>query len=218
VEIPVVANVLKRGEEVAAKNRATLRAAGVRSVNLMGSPGCGKTALLERTLSSLGGEMRIGVMTGDLTTTRDAERIAALTDRVVQINTGRGCHLVPDQVREGIARFDLAGLELLFLENVGNLICPVGCDLGQDARVGMFSVPEGDDKPAKHPYLVLEADLILLNKSDLLPHVPFDIDVFERDLRAMREDVPLLTMSAVTGEGFDAWLDWLRRLVATRES
>jgi hydrogenase nickel incorporation protein HypB len=217
MEIPVVENVLKLNDEIAASNRARLARAGTACVNLMGSPGSGKTALLERTLEALAGELRIGVVTGDLATTRDAERIAAHTEHVSQINTGRGCHLDANQVRQGMGHLPVDDLDLVVIENVGNLICPVGYDLGQDAKVGMFSVPEGEDKPAKHPYLVLEAALLILNKSDLLPHVPFDLGVFESDIRGMREDVPVLTMSVVTGEGVDGWLDWLRKLVANRK-
>jgi len=211
MEIPVVKNVLKLNDEIAGLNRERLRAAGVFTVDLMGSAGCGKTRLLERTLEALAGELAMAVLTGDLTTTRDAERLAAHCPHVSQINTGRGCHLDANQVRQGIGTFPLDEIDLLFVENVGNLICPVGFDLGQDAKVGMFSVPEGDDKPAKHPYLVLEADLLLLNKTDLLPHVPFDREAFEHDLRRIRENVPLLDVSAATGEGLDAWHDWLRR-------
>ena len=218
MDIPVVENVLKKNDEVARQNRDLLAGHGVACVNLMGSPGCGKTALLERTLQSLAAEMRVGVVTGDLTTTRDAERIAVHTKDVSQINTGRGCHLDANQVRRGMEHLPIARLDLLVIENVGNLICPVGYDLGQDAKVGMFSVPEGEDKPAKHPYLVLEAAVLLLNKSDLLPHVPFDLAVFEQDVRGMRDDVPLLLLSAVTGEGLDGWLDWIRRLVAAKKT
>ena len=217
MKIPVVENVLKLNDEIAASNRAMLADAGTACVNLMGSPGCGKTALLERTLQALASELCVGVVTGDLATTRDAERIAKFTEHVSQINTGRGCHLDANQVRQGMGHLPVADLDLLVIENVGNLICPVGYDLGQDAKVGMFSVPEGDDKPAKHPYLVLEAALLILNKSDLLPHVPFDLGVFESDIRGMREDVPVLTLSVVTGDGFDGWLDWLRELVAKRK-
>ena len=131
---------------------------------------------------------------------------------MAQINTGKGCHLDANQVRRGMDGLPLPDLDLLFVENVGNLICPVGFDVGQDAKVGIFSVAEGDDKPAKHPYLVLEAATVLLTKIDLEPHVPFDPMAFERDLRSIREDVPLLRLSALTGEGLDTWLDWLRRL------
>jgi hydrogenase nickel incorporation protein HypB len=214
MNIPVVENVLKHNDEFAELNRETLRSANVRCVNLIGSPGCGKTALLERTLSDLASEMRMGVITGDLTTTRDAERLHAHCAHVSQINTGKGCHLDANQVRKGMANLPLADLDLLIIENVGNLICPVGFDLGQDVKVGMFSVPEGDDKPAKHPYIVLEAGLLLLNKTDLLPYVPFDLAVFERDVAAIREDVEVLRLSATTGDGVGAWLQWLRDVTA----
>ena len=214
MEISVVENVLKHNDQFAQLNRRTLREAGVRCLNLIGSPGCGKTALLERTLSALNGEMAIGMLTGDIATTRDAERLAGHCRAVSQINTGGGCHLDANQVREGMSRLPLAEMDLLIIENVGNLICPVGFDLGHDAKVGMFSVPEGDDKPAKHPRLVLEADLLLLNKIDLLPYVPFSLEVFHRDLASIRQDVSILQLSASTGEGVEAWLDWIRAFVA----
>jgi hydrogenase nickel incorporation protein HypB len=212
-EIPLVENVRKANDEIAAENRSELDALGVRAVNLMGAPGCGKTAWLERTLEALRGELAVGVVTGDLATARDAERLVAFTPHVAQINTGRGCHLEAHQVRRGMAHLPLAELDLLVIENVGNLICPVAWDLGQHHRVGMFSLPEGDDKPAKHPWLVLSADLLLLTKTDLAPYVPFDVRRFHRDLQEMREEVPVLEVSATTGEGLETWLRWLRELV-----
>ncbi|MCU0725248.1 MAG: hydrogenase nickel incorporation protein HypB [Planctomycetes bacterium] len=214
MKIPLVEKVGKQNDEIAALNRVDLRAAGVRCLNLMGSPGCGKTLLLEKTLEALRGELSIGVITGDLTTTRDAERIARHTKAVVQINTGGGCHLEAHQVRQGIGKLDLPSLDLLVIENVGNLICPVGFDLGQDVKVGMFSVPEGEDKPAKHPQLLLQAGLLLLSKVDLMPHVPFRLDVFLADLAAIRGDLPVLALSATTGQGLGAWLAWLRAFAA----
>jgi len=218
MEIPVVENVLKHNDQFAQLNRRTLHEAGVRCLNLIGSPGCGKTTLLEGTLSALNGEMAIGMLAGDIATTRDAERLARHCRAVSQINTGGGCHLDANQVREGMSRLPLADLDLLIIENVGNLICPVGFDLGHDAKVGMFSVPEGDDKPAKHPRLVLEADLLLLNKIDLLPYVSFSLEVFHRDLASIRQDVSILQLSASTGEGLEAWLDWIRAFVAVRRT
>lgn len=218
MNIPVVENILKHNDEFAALNREALNQRGVACLNLIGSPGCGKTALLEKTLEALKPEMRIGVLTGDLTTTRDAERLAKHTDHVGQINTGKGCHLDANQVRKGIDSMPLAELDLLIIENVGNLICPVGFDLGQDAKAAMFSVPEGDDKPAKHPYAVLESAVVLLNKIDLLPHVPFDMNVFTGDLAGIREDVPLIRCSAATSEGMDGWLDWVRSLVKSKRA
>ena len=209
MEIPVVQNVLKLNDEIAQLNRATFSEAGVCCLNLIGSPGCGKTTLLEKTLAALEDSLCIGVLAGDLTTTRDAQRMSRHCRHVSQINTGKGCHLDANQVRQGVHTLPIHELDLLFIENVGNLICPVGFDLGQDAKIGMFSVTDGDDKPAKHPYLVLEAGLVVLNKLDLLPYVPFSMSVFKRDLAAISSDVPLVTTSAMTGEGLDCWFDWL---------
>jgi hydrogenase nickel incorporation protein HypB len=216
MKVQVVQNVLKLNDEIAQINRATLAEAGVYCANLLGSPGCGKTTLLEKTLPGLEGECRVAVLTGDLTTTRDAERLAAHCPHVRQINTGKGCHLDANQVRQGIGMLPVSEVDLLFVENVGNLICPIGFDLGQDVKVGIFSVTDGDDKPAKHPQLVLEADLLMLNKLDLLPHVPFDMKAFRRDLAAIRDDIPLVEVSALTGEGIDDWLTWLRERMGAR--
>lgn len=207
-EIRIVQNVLKHNDEIAAMNRGHLREAGVFCIDLIGAPGCGKTALLEATIQQLHGRIRLGVITGDLATDRDAQRIRAGGAPVVQINTGKGCHLDANQVRHAIDGIDLDGIDLLVIENVGNLICPVGFDLGQDAKVGMFSVCGGDDKPAKHPHLVVAADLLLLNKTDLIPHVRFDRDVFTRDVKALNPDVELIEMSVTAGL-IDRWLDWL---------
>lgn len=213
MQIQVVQNVLKLNDEIAAMNRAALADAGVACINIIGSPGSGKTSLLEATFRALRPELHIGVITGDIATTRDAERLAGLCEQVTQINTGGSCHLEAHQVRQGLANLRLDELDLLVIENVGNLICPVGFDLGQGARIGIFSVPEGADKPAKHPRIVLEADLLLLTKTDLLPYVPFDRQAFRADLRSMRDPAPLIELSALTGEGLEAWLGWLRDFV-----
>jgi hydrogenase nickel incorporation protein HypB len=218
MQVPIVENVLKLNDEVAAINRQTLRDAGVLTLDLIGAPGCGKTALLEATIQRLAGQLRLGVAVGDLTTVRDAERMARWCDQVVQINTGKGCHLDANQVRQALTRLDLTQLDILMIENVGNLICPVGFDLGQDAKVGMFSISEGDDKPAKHPYLVQEASVLLLNKMDLKPYVPFDSDRFYADVKRLNRDIAVLEVSAHQG-AIDPWIDWLvaaaKRLPAT---
>lgn len=209
MKVSVVENVLKLNDELAAINRQRLRDAGTRGVDLIGAPGCGKTALIEATVPRLA-DCRAAIIVGDMATQRDADRMARVCDQVVQVNTGRGCHLEAHHVRQALQRIDLRGVELLLIENVGNLICPVGFDLGQDAKVGLFSVAEGDDKPAKHPYLVTEAKLILLTKIDLLPHVTFSREVFYADVRRLNRDVPVIECSIRTGEGLDAWTQWLR--------
>ncbi len=215
--VPIVENVLKLNDEVASINRKLLRELGVLTIDLIGGPGCGKTTLLEETLRRLKGDHAIGVLAGDLTTTRDADRLYQWCDQVVQINTGKGCHLDANQVRQGMAQLDLGALDALFIENVGNLICPVGFDLGQDVKVGMFSVSEGDDKAVKHPYVVYESSVVLLNKTDLLPHVAFDVTSFCADVKRLNPEVDVLELSAGTGQ-IDPWLRWLSDLIASPPS
>jgi hydrogenase nickel incorporation protein HypB len=211
VRIPIVERVLGANDEIAATVRADLRRRGIFTIDLIGAPGSGKTALLEATLRAVAGRRRPAVLVGDLATRRDGDRLARWCDRVVQISTGEGCHLEAGQVRDALAGLDLDGVDLLFIENVGNLICPVGFDLGQNAKVGLFSLTEGDDKAAKHPYLVTAADLILLNKIDLAPHLTFNRPGFEADVRLLNPVVPILGISSTTGEGFEAWLEWLEK-------
>jgi len=215
VRVPIVERVLEANDEIAAKTRAELVRRGIFSIDLIGAPGSGKTALLEATLQRLAGRpaprRRPAVLVGDLATRRDGDRLARWCDRVVQISTGEGCHLEAGQVRDALGALDLEGVDLLFIENVGNLICPVGFDLGQTAKVGLFSLTEGDDKAAKHPYLVTAADLILLNKIDLAPYLTFDRAGFETDVRLLNPTVPIIDISATTGAGMDAWLAWLDR-------
>ena len=215
MKVPVVENVLKLNDEVAAINRETIAAADVYAIDLIGGPGCGKTTLLEATLQQLASEMQIGVLVGDLTTSRDGDRLARQTEHVVQINTGRGCHLDANQVRQGLSRLPLADLDLLIIENVGNMICPVGFDLGQHDVVGMFSVSEGDDKAAKHPYLVAAASVLLLNKTDLTPHVKFDLSAFSQDVNLLNTEAALLQIMASEGK-IAPWLDWLRARLPRR--
>jgi len=209
--VPLVERVLEANDEIAADNRAELERRGIFSVDLIGAPGSGKTALLEATLRALQGRRRPAVLVGDLATRRDGDRLARWCDQVVQISTGQGCHLEANQVRDALGQIDLDAVDLLFIENVGNLICPVGFDLGQATKVGLFSLTEGDDKAAKHPYLVEAADLLLLNKIDLLPYLSFDRSSFEADVRLLNPRVPIMDVSATTGEGLDAWIAWLDR-------
>lgn len=211
MQVQVVQNVLKLNDELAAINRQRLRDAGVFTVDLMGAPGCGKTALIEATIPRLTPSLRVGVIVGDLTTQRDADRMARFTDQVVQVNTGKGCHLEAHHVMQAMSRINLNFLDVLFIENVGNLICPVGFDLGQDVKVGMFCTTGGDDKAAKHPYIVCESSLLLLNKTDLLPYVPFDLNLFRSDITRLNPRVPLIELSAVSGAGMESWIGWLER-------
>lgn len=218
MKVEVVENILKLNDELAAMNRRQLKAAGIFTIDLIGAPGCGKTALLEATLGKLQPDVRCAVIVGDLTTQRDADRMAKFCEQVVQVNTGKGCHLEAHHIKQAIERLDLAAIDLLIIENVGNLICPVGFDLGQDVKVGMFAVSDGDDKAAKHPYLVYEAGLLLLSKIDLLPYIPFDLELFRTDIRHLNPRVDLIELSIMSGIGMDFWLSWLKTKVAAGRS
>jgi hydrogenase nickel incorporation protein HypB len=209
VRVPLAERVLESNDRVASGNRQALEARGILAVNLIGAPGSGKTALLEATLRLMRVHGRPAVLVGDLTTRRDGDRLARWCDQVIQISTGQGCHLEAGQVRDALGQLDLDSIDTLFIENVGNLICPVGFDLGEAVTVGLFSLTEGDDKAAKHPYLVQAADLILLNKSDLQPHLSFDRAGFEADVRLLNPTVAVLDVSATTGRGLEAWAGWL---------
>jgi hydrogenase nickel incorporation protein HypB len=207
---------MKLNDELAALNRERFREAGVFVVDMLGAPGCGKTALIEATIQRLSPGTRIGVIVGDLATSRDAQRMARFTKHVVQVNTGKTCHLEANHVHQALKSIDLDRLDLLFIENVGNLICPVGFDLGQDLKVGIFSTTGGDDKAAKHPYIVCESSLLVLNKVDLLPYVPFDLKLFRDDVLRLKPAARLIAMSATTGSGMDAWIEWLSENMAMR--
>jgi hydrogenase nickel incorporation protein HypB len=217
MHVHVVESVLKLNDDVAKHNRDVLRGAGVFTIDLIGGPGCGKTTLVEKTVAALRQDLRVGVIVGDLTTARDAQRIAAVCPEVVQINTGKGCHLEAHQVRQAMEKIDVTQLDLLIIENVGNLVCPVGWDLGQNAKVGMFCTTEGADKPAKYPHLVEVADVLLLNKMDLLAHVSFDRAQFHADIQHLRPGVQVIECSAHTGD-LKPWLDWLRERMAQAKS
>jgi hydrogenase nickel incorporation protein HypB len=205
--------VLAKNDDLAVRNREWLRERGILAINLMSSPGSGKTTLLERTTRELAGRMTLSVIEGDQETTLDARRIQAAGSRVVQINTGVGCHLDADMVAQGLRGLDPPSGSIVVIENVGNLVCPALFDLGEEARVVLASVTEGADKPLKYPHMFRQADLVLLNKTDLLPYVDFDVRQYMRDLRLAAPDALLLQISATTGDGLQGWYDWLRRRV-----
>jgi hydrogenase nickel incorporation protein HypB len=194
--------------------RGSLEARGVVAVNLMSSPGSGKTSLLERTVRELGGARQVCVVEGDQETTYDADRIRAAGARAVQVNTGAGCHLDAGMVHRALHALEPDPGALLFVENVGNLVCPALFDLGERARVVVVSVTEGDDKPEKYPHMLSSADVVVVNKTDLLPYVDFDLARFEDRCRRLRPGVLLLPLSVRTGDGTDAWYRWLGDLGA----
>jgi hydrogenase nickel incorporation protein HypB len=203
--------VLAKNDRLAADNRGWLAARSITAVNLMSSPGSGKTTLLERTIRDLDGARSVSVIEGDQETLLDAERIRATGCPVVQINTGGGCHLDADMLARGLRALDPQADSLLFIENVGNLVCPALFDLGERTRAVIISVTEGDDKPLKYPHMFAAADVVLINKIDLLPYVDFDLGRCAERARSIRRGVEILAVSAKTGEGFDAWHHWLRR-------
>jgi hydrogenase nickel incorporation protein HypB len=199
--------VLARNDHLAEHNRRDLRARGVRAVNLMSSPGAGKTSLLERTIREH--RSAICVIEGDQETRFDAERIRDAGARAVQVNTGAGCHLDATMVAGALDRLEPSPGSLVFVENVGNLVCPALFDLGESRRVVVISVTEGDDKPLKYPHMFAAADLVVVNKTDLLPYVDFDLERCEADARKLNRDLELIPLSVKTGENIHTWYAWL---------
>jgi len=217
--IEVRERVMAKNDELAASVRARLAEHGIPTFNLVSSPGSGKTTLLERTLARLGEEMSIAVVTGDVQTQNDADRLAAHTDRLVQaVVTGGACHLDARQVQSALDAIDLSDTDLLFIENVGNLVCPASWDLGETAKVLLFSVTEGEDKPAKYPKMFRESKYCVLTKIDLLPYVPFDLNRAEEMAREVNPEIRFFRTSGQSGEGLDVWLDFLRGQVRSGKS
>ncbi|MCC7360568.1 MAG: hydrogenase nickel incorporation protein HypB [Anaerolineales bacterium] len=212
--VRVVEKVLSANDRLAEANRARLDAAGLFAINLLASPGAGKTSLIERTVRALAAEMRLAVIDGDLATQLDADRAAAAGAQAVQINTGGECHLDAVMVRDGLAQLPLEALDLLIVENVGNLVCPTHFQLGTHRSVLVASVPEGDDKPYKYPGSYRGVDALVLNKLDLLPYVPFRVEHFWKGVAALNPQAAKFEVSCQTGAGLTAWLDWLRAGVA----
>jgi hydrogenase nickel incorporation protein HypB len=216
--IAVVEKILGANERLAEENRRRLDQAGVFGLNLMASPGAGKTSLIERTLAALVPQLRVGVIDGDVATSLDADRAAAAGAAAVQINTGGECHLDASMLRGGLDALDLGSLDLLLVENVGNLICPAAFTLGTHKSALIASIPEGDDKPYKYPAMYRGVDALVVNKIDLLPYVPFDLAYFRRGVELLNPGLVTFELSCKTGEGMEAWLDWLRGQVRSKDS
>jgi hydrogenase nickel incorporation protein HypB len=209
MKVPVVTQILKANDQVALENRARFDAAGVLVLNVMASPGAGKTSVILRTIEGLPPELVPAVIEGDIASSIDADLIAARGVAVVQINTGGNCHLDAPMVRSALEHLDLAGARVLFIENVGNLICPANYNLGADRAVVVASVAEGHDKPYKYPGIFAGADVVLLNKTDLIDIFEFDVAFFEQGVRLVNRAVPIIHVSCRTGAGIPDWLGWL---------
>ncbi len=207
--VTIAQNILANNDTIAAEIKQQLTARGPRALNVMSSPGAGKTMLLERTITLLRGRLAIGVSEGDLETSADAECIEAAGARTVQINTRGTCHLEAHMIRQALDHMELAALDLLVIENVGNLVCPAGWNLGDDARVVLASATEGDDKPAKYPGMFAVAEAMVVNKIDLLPYVDYDMAKVRRQALAINPHLRIFEVSCRTGDGLDAWCAWL---------
>lgn len=214
--IEIETDILAKNDRYALANRKALAGLGAFAVNLVSSPGSGKTTLLCRTIEALEG-VPLAVIEGDQQTANDAERIRATGAQAVQVNTGKGCHLDGHMVGHAMEHLTLAPESLLFIENVGNLVCPAGFDLGEDCKVAILSVTEGEDKPLKYPDMFTASRLALLNKVDLAPHCDVDLDLYETNLRRVNPGIEVIRISARTGEGMDSWLGWLTG-AATRKA
>jgi hydrogenase nickel incorporation protein HypB len=209
MKIQIVKNILDANDRIAMENRALFDAKGIYAINLMSSPGAGKTTLLEKTITALKDRFAIGVIEGDIQDTYDADRIAKLGIPVVQINTGGACHIDGNMIRETLPTFNLDQLDLLITENVGNLVCPAEFKIGENVKVMLLSTPEGADKPSKYPLMFQESSVLIINKTDLLPYVDFDLPKARRDALALNKKLKIIEVSCKTGEGLDAWYQWL---------
>jgi hydrogenase nickel incorporation protein HypB len=214
--IPIAERIANANEVIAAQNQALLEDAQVLGINIMASPGAGKTSLIEGTIQASAGKYHLGVSDGDIATSIDADRAAAAGAEAIQINTGGGCHLDAPMLQQALEELDLSKLDLVLVENVGNLICPANFQLGTHFSVLIASIPEGDDKPYKYPGMYRGVDALVINKVDLLPYVPFDMDYFREGVEILNPGLVTFPLSCRTGEGFDAWMDWLFTRMETR--
>jgi len=209
MEIKVVKDIMGANEQIAQENRQLFDRHNVFVVNVMASPGAGKTSLILETIKRLKGKVKVGVVEGDISSSLDAEAIGKEGVPVVQINTGGECHLDANMTSTALGSLPLGDIRLLLIENVGNLVCPAEFYLGEDLRVLVSSTPEGDDKPFKYPLMFHEADVVLINKIDLLPYLKFDVDAFANTIKGINQKVKVFPLSCTTGEGVDEWVSWL---------
>lgn len=209
-EVTIVRNVLEANDRLAGELREKFAQKKILCLNLMSSPGAGKTTLLEKTLTDLKGEFKMAVIEGDLQTDNDAQRVAATGAQAVQVNTEGGCHLDSGMVLDALRAIDLEGLDILFVENVGNLVCPAEFEVGEDYKITLLSVAEGDDKPEKYPLMFHISAVMLLNKVDLLPYVDFDLEKAKGHATKLNKDIQVMPISARTGENMEEWYNWLR--------
>src|SRR5512136_2222070 len=216
MKISVVKNILEANQRIAEENRRRFSEGKLLVINLMSSPGAGKTSLLEKTILALNNEFRIGVVEGDIQSTYDAERISRIGAPAVQINTGGACHLDSNMVQEALKSLDLDELNLLFIENVGNLVCPAEFNLGEDFKAMILSVAEGDDKPLKYPLMFHESKVLLINKIDLLPFCECNPDLIEERAKKINPGLTIFRVSCRTGEGLDRWTGWLKEQVGRK--
>ncbi len=212
-KITIAQNILAANDTTAQDVQQLLATHSIRTINLMSSPGAGKTTLLERTIERLHGQLEIGVIEGDIETGNDAERIEAAGAETVQINTRGACHLEAHMVRDALEEINLTGMRLLFIENIGNLVCPAAWNLGEDIRIVMVSTTEGDDKPAKYPQMFAVSQVMVVNKIDLLPYVDYALEKVRRQALAINPNLRIFEVSCRTGEGLDVWCEWLMAFV-----
>jgi hydrogenase nickel incorporation protein HypB len=211
MKIEVVENVMQYNKEEADINRGLFKANKVSVINILSAPGAGKTTLIMETIKRIGSKYNIGVIEGDISSTHDSEKIKSLTDDVVQINTGGTCHLNASMVAKAVEKLDIKRLDILFIENVGNLICPVGFDLGESSRLLLSSVSEGDDKPVKYPKAFVKTDLVILNKTDMLPYSDFNDDFFTGKIKELNPEIEIIRLSCKSGHGMQGWIDWIEK-------
>ncbi|MFA6849643.1 MAG: hydrogenase nickel incorporation protein HypB [Selenomonadaceae bacterium] len=217
MEVQVMQDILGKNDQIAAENQVLFAEKKIFALNLLGSPGAGKTSLLEKTMAALKDELRMAVIEGDLFTSKDADRIAKYNVPVIQINTSGGCHLDAMMVQKVLRELDLDALDLLVIENVGNLVCPAEFNVGEDTKGVVLSITEGDDKPLKYPLVFKESAITVLNKVDILPYTNFDMDGAKKDIRMLHPSAQIVEVSCTQGTGLAEWYDWLRQQVQAKK-